>query len=181
MSRPISRVHVCIIVCACVCACIWLYMCIVYHLYTTIFIYLIIFTQMLHIFHLNCISSLQQGHTILVEIPQFKELDKYAHQFMEYLPNAVSLIIVMDIGNAGCTKNDMVICSFYFYFFLTRNLITLRKKERVVELRLIKQTDVFTYVNVQRVNKQQLCMWGSYVFCFYILHFIPISITNENL
>lgn len=121
LCRPISRVRVCIIVCACVCACIWLYMCIVYHLYTTIFIYLIIFTQMLQIFHLNYISSLQQGHTILVEIPQFEKLDKYAHQFMEYLPNAVFLIIVMDIGNAGCTNNYMVICSFYLYFFLTRN------------------------------------------------------------
>lgn len=125
-------------------------MCIVYHLYFTISIYRIIFTKILQMFHLNYISSLQQGHTILVEIPECE--NKYAHQFMEYLPNAVSLIIVMNIGNAHCTNNYLVICSFYFYIFLfcmQLNNIT-EKIECVAELRLIKQTDVFTNVNVQQ-------------------------------
>lgn len=111
--------------------------------------YRIIFTKILQMFHLNYISSLQQGHTILVEIPESE--DKYAHQFMEYLPNAVSLIIVTDIGQAH-RNNHLVICSFYFYIFLfcmQLNNIT-EKKECVAELRLIKQTDVFTYVNVQQ-------------------------------
>lgn len=63
-------------------------------------------------------TSVLKGHTmILVEEPHFEESSKNAHQFREYLQNAVSIIIVINIENGPYTNEDLVICSFISIFF----------------------------------------------------------------
>lgn len=51
---------------------------------------------------------LQQGNTILVDTPGIGGSDEVSRKLMEYLPNAVSFIFVINAGNAGGMQNDRV-------------------------------------------------------------------------
>lgn len=50
----------------------------------------------------------QQGNTILVDTPGIGGSGEVTQKLMDYLPNAVSFIFVINVGSAGGMQNDRV-------------------------------------------------------------------------
>lgn len=63
--------------------------------------------------HFNDQFILQQGNVILVDTPGIGGSGKVTQKLMEYLPNALSFIFVINVASAGGMQSDRVIYCFY--------------------------------------------------------------------
>ena len=59
-----------------------------------------------------------QGDTILVDTPGIGGAGEVSHKMLDYLPNALSFVFVINVASAGGMQRDRVyihiLCIFYF-------------------------------------------------------------------
>lgn len=67
---------------------------------------------MVRFFFFNDQFMLQQGNVILVDTPGIGGSGKVTQKLMEYLPNALSFIFVINVASAGGMQSDRVIYCF---------------------------------------------------------------------